>query len=164
MLDDKRIKEIRRLMLERTILFNKLFEREVYQKISRTSLEELEKLSKQQPLAIMIIGTAGEIIPSYLGLCMNLDRSSLSRMIDSLEKKDIVGRRTDPEDRRKVLISLTEKGKRYYEVMNEKMREVDAFLMGHLEEQEIKDYEECLKTEVRIMRKIDFVKGAGDRS
>lgn len=151
-------------MLERTILFNKLFEREVYRKISQTRLDELEKLSKQQPLAIIIIGTAGEIIPSYLGLCMNLDRSSLSRMIDSLEKKEIVGRRTDPEDRRKVLISLTEKGKKYYEIMNKKMEEVDVFLMGHLEEQDIKDYEECLKTEVRIMRKIDSVKEAGDRS
>ncbi|KKG16778.1 MarR family transcriptional regulator [Methanosarcina sp. 2.H.T.1A.6] len=162
MLDDQKIREIRLLMLERTVLFNKLFERNVYQEISQARLDELEKLSKQQPLAIIIIGTAGEIIPSYLGLCMNLDRSSLSRMIDSLENKDIVRRRIDPNDRRRVPVSLTEKGKRYYEILNKKMEEVDTFLMGHLEEQDIKDYEECLKTEVRIMKKIDSVKEAGN--
>ncbi|WP_440944760.1 MarR family winged helix-turn-helix transcriptional regulator [Methanosarcina sp. T3] len=155
MLDNNKIRELRLLMLERTILFNKLFEREVSQKISRARFDELEKLGKQQPTVILIIGTMEEIIPSYLGLCMNLDRSSLSRMIDSLEKKGIVKRRTDPEDRRKVLVSLTKKGERYYEVLLGIMEEVHASIMVYLDEQDLSEYEACLKTEVRIMKKID---------
>lgn len=155
--NNKKIREFRRLFLEKTILFNKLFEREVSQKIALTRLGELEKLGKQQPLPIMIIGTAGEISPSYLGLCMNMDRSSLSRMIDSLEKKEIVRRRVNPQDRRKVLVSLTEKGEYYYEVLNQKMEEVDSFLMGQLEENEIKEYKECLKTEIKILKKLDSI-------
>ncbi|WP_332881641.1 MarR family winged helix-turn-helix transcriptional regulator [Methanosarcina horonobensis] len=34
-------------------------------------------------------------------------------MIDALEKEGLVCRRGDPADRRKILISLTEKGKNY---------------------------------------------------
>jgi len=143
------------LILERTILYNKLAEREIYQRISRNKQEGLEKLGKQQPMVISIIGTVGEIIPSYLGLYMNLDRSSLSRMIDSLEKKGIVRRKTDPEDRRKVLISLTEKGNRYYEIIFKIMEEVNDIILGVLDEEEIRVYNEGLKTEVNLLRKID---------
>ncbi|AKB28483.1 Transcriptional regulator, MarR family [Methanosarcina siciliae T4/M] len=142
-------------MLERTMLFNKLFERDISQKISRARFEELEKLGKQQPTVILIIGMIGEIIPSYLGLCMNLDRSSLSRMIDSMETKGIVKRRIDPGDRRKVLVSLTEKGARYHEILLGIMEEVHASIMDFLDEQDLREYEACLKTEVRIMKKID---------
>ena len=151
----EKIREVRLLILERTILYNKLVEREIYQRISRTKPEGLEKLGKQQPMVITIIGTMEEIIPSYLGLCMNLDRSSLSRMIDSLEKKGVVRRKTDPEDRRKVLISLTEKGNRYYEIILEIMEEVNDIILGVLDEEDIRMYEEGLKTEVNLLRKID---------
>lgn len=157
MSNNKKMREFRRLFLEKTILFNKLFEREVSQKIALAKFDELEKLGKHHPLSILIIGTVGEIIPSYLGLCMNMDRSSLSRMINSLEKKEIVQRRADPQDRRKVLVSLTEKGEHYYEILNQKMEEADSFLMEQLEEQEIKEYKECLKTEIRILKKLDSI-------
>lgn len=155
MIDRNEIREIRLLLLERTILLNKLIETEVSQKISRARLKELEKLGKQQPTAILIIGTMGEIIPSYLGLCMNMDRSSLSRMVDSLEKKGIVSRKTDLEDRRRVLISLTEKGEKYYEILQNKMEEIHASIAGVLDEQEHKEYKACIETEVRILKKIE---------
>ncbi|WP_269851814.1 MarR family winged helix-turn-helix transcriptional regulator [Methanosarcina horonobensis] len=110
----------------------------------------------------MIIGTVGEVIPSYLGLCMNLDRSSLSRMVDSLEKKEIVKRRIDPEDRRKVLISLTEKGERYYQIILGIIEEIHASVIGFLGEQDIERYEACLKTEVNFLRIIDSRLEAGE--
>jgi MarR family transcriptional regulator, organic hydroperoxide resistance regulator len=160
MLDKNEIREMRLLVLERTILLNKIIEREFSQKISKARLEGLEKLGKQQLNAILIIGTMGEMIPSYLGVCMNMDRSSLSRMVDSLEKKGIVSRRTDPEDRRKILISLTEKGERYYEILQDKVEEVQASTTGFLDEQDLKEYKSCIKTEVRILKKIDSKLGA----
>ncbi len=155
MIDRNEIREIRLLLLERTILLNKLIETEVSQKISRARLEELEKLGKQQSKAILVIGTMGEIIPSYLGLCMNMDRSSLSRMVDSLEKKGIVSRKADLGDRRRVLISLTEKGEKYYEIIQDKMEEIHASIAGFLDEQERREYKTCIETEVRILKKID---------
>ncbi|AKB78366.1 Transcriptional regulator, MarR family [Methanosarcina horonobensis HB-1 = JCM 15518] len=162
MYDKEKTRESYLLLLEREMLYNKLIDREIFQRISRAKLEGLENLSKQQPTVIMIIGTVGEVIPSYLGLCMNLDRSSLSRMVDSLEKKEIVKRRIDPEDRRKVLISLTEKGERYYQIILGIIEEIHASVIGFLGEQDIERYEACLKTEVNFLRIIDSRLEAGE--
>lgn len=153
MFDINEMEEMRLLSMEREILLNKLGEKKSTE-ISETRLGGLEKLGKQQSKVILIIGTMGEMIPSYLGLCMNMDRSSLSRMIDSMEKKGIVNRRVDIEDRRKVMISLTEKGKEYYEILKEKVEEAQASIMCLLDEQDLKEYKACIKTEISILKKI----------
>lgn len=162
MLSQNEIRKFRLLVLERTILINKLIERDISRRISKARLEGLGKLGKQQPNIILIIGTMGEMIPSHLGLCLNIDRSSLSRMLDSLEKKGIVSRRTDPKDRRKILISLTEKGERYYEIIQDKMDEAQARVMGSFSQEDLRKYEACIKAEVGILKKIDLKMAAED--
>lgn len=42
---------------------------------------------------------------------LNVDGSSVTRMLDRLEKKQFIQRVSDPEDRRSVLIQLTEEGR-----------------------------------------------------
>lgn len=153
MFDINEMEEMRLLSMEREILLNKLGEKKSTE-ISETRWGGLEKIGKQQSKVILIIGTMGEMIPSYLGLCMNMDRSSLSRMIDSMEKKGIVNRRVDIEDRRKVMISLTEKGKEYYEILKEKVEEAQASIMCLLDEKDLEEYKACIKTEISILKKI----------
>ncbi len=48
---------------------------------------------------------------SELAICTNRNRANVTRIIDILEKKDIVKRMPDPDDRRVHKIYLTEKGK-----------------------------------------------------
>ena len=48
---------------------------------------------------------------SELATCTNRNRANVTRIIDILEKKDIVRRLPDPNDRRVQKIFLTEKGK-----------------------------------------------------
>ncbi|WP_048119289.1 MarR family winged helix-turn-helix transcriptional regulator [Methanosarcina vacuolata] len=148
-------REMGLLILEREVLFNKLVERKYSEMISKARSSRPEKLGRQQFNAILIIGTMGEMIPSYLGLCMNMDRSSLSRMIDSMEKKGIVYRKTDIEDRRKVMINLTEKGEEYYEILKKKVEETQASTTDLLDEQDLKEYKACIKKEISILKKID---------
>jgi DNA-binding MarR family transcriptional regulator len=155
MLDINEIKEMRLMIMESKILFTKLIEEEISKKISNVELGSLENLGKQQKKIILIIGMTGEMIPSSLGLYMNMDRSSLSRMIDSMEKKGIVSRRADVEDRRKVMISLTEKGEEYYKILVEKVEEAQVSLLSLLDEQDLKEYKACIKTEISILKKID---------
>lgn len=154
MSDIGEMKEIWLLSVEREVILNKLSERKSNE-LTETRLGGLEKLGKQQSNVILMIGTMGEMIPSYLGLCMDTDRSSLSRMIDSMEKKGIVNRRTDIEDRRKVMISLTEKGEEYYEILKRKMEEALASIICLLDEQDIKEYKACIKKEISILEKIN---------
>lgn len=46
-----------------------------------------------------------------MALRLNLDRSSLTGILDRMEKGGFIERRPDPDDRRSILICLTEKSK-----------------------------------------------------
>ena len=78
-----------------------------------------------------------------------MDKSSLTRMVDDLERKGLVFRKTDPEDRRKVLVSLTEKGLECYNYSNQILDE----LLKLVDEKDIEDYVQSLEMMVRILRK-----------
>lgn len=154
-MDPEKIKKIRLMDLEFRALHSKLFEEIFFKKIAASKNAELKELSKNQPAALMIIGLEKEIMPSTIGIYMGMDRSSLSRMVDSLEEKGFVRRNNDPEDRRKVLVSLTEKGERCSEILNKISEEMSVELLGLAGEQDFRDFENSLETMLRVLRKID---------
>ncbi|PAV13963.1 MarR family transcriptional regulator [Methanosarcina spelaei] len=139
------LKKIILLMMERDALDNFIFEQTFQKKIS----SKFKNLSKNQPVVIKIIGMEGEIMPSTIGKYTGMDKSSLTRMVDDLEKKGFVFRKTDPEDRRKVLVSLTEKGLECYNYSNQVVDE----LLKLVDDKDIEDYVQSLETMVRILRK-----------
>lgn len=60
--------------------------------------------------AIVEIGRAGNISLIDLSKLLNLDNSTLSRTVNNLVKGGLAIRELDPNDRRYVTISLTQKG------------------------------------------------------
>ena len=149
------IKKIRLMDLEFRTLHSKLFEERFFQKIAVSENAELKELSKNQPVVLTIIGLEKEIMPSTIGKYVGMDRSSLSRMVDSLEEKGFVWRKNDPEDRRKILISLTEKGERCLEILNKITEEMVAELLSLADEQDFKDFEKSLEVMLRVFKKVD---------
>jgi len=145
-MDETTVNKIILLMMKRDALDNMLFER-AFQKKTRS---EFKELSKNQPMVIKIIGMEGEIMPSTIGDYTGMDRSSLTRMIDDLEKKGMVFRKNDPEDRRKVLVSLTDKGLECYNYFNEIVDE----LLKIVDEKDINELLQSLETMVRIFNKV----------
>jgi len=139
------------LMMEWDALDNVLFEQAFQKKIAG----KFNELSKNQPMVIKIIGMEGEMMPSTIGKYTGMEKSSLTRMVDDLEKKGIVSRNTDPDDRRKVLVSLTEKGLEYYNCLNKITAEMADEILKFVDEKDIEDYVQSLETMVRILRKID---------
>lgn len=149
-MDEVLMKKIILLMLERDALDNVIFDQAFQKKIA----SKLKDLSKNQPMVIKIIGMEGEVMPSTIGKYTGMEKSSLTRMVDDLEKKGIVFRKTDPDDRRKVLVSLTEKGLRYYNDLNGIAAEMADEILKFVDEKDIEDYVQSLETIVRILRKI----------
>jgi DNA-binding MarR family transcriptional regulator len=145
-MDEATVKKIILLSMERDALDNLIFEQTFQKKI----IGKFKELSKNQPMVIKIIGMEGEIMPSTIGKYTGMEKSSLTRMVDDLEKKGIVFRKTDPEDRRKVLVSLTDKGLECYNYFNEIADE----LLGLVDEKDVEDYVQSLETMVMILRKV----------
>lgn len=145
-MDEATVKKIILLSMERDALDNLIFEQTFQKKI----IGKFKELSKNQPMVIKIIGMEGEIMPSTIGKYTGMEKSSLTRMVDDLEKKGIVFRKTDHEDRRKVLVSLTYKGLECYNYFNEIADE----LLGLVDEKDVEDYVQSLETMVKILRKV----------
>jgi DNA-binding MarR family transcriptional regulator len=150
-MDEELVKKAILLMMEWDALDNVLFEQAFQKKIAG----KFNELSKNQPMVIKIIGMEGEMMPSTIGKYTGMEKSSLTRMVDDLEKKGIVSRNTDPDDRRKVLVSLTEKGLEYYNCLNKITAEMADEILKFVDEKDIEDYVQSLETMVRILRKID---------
>lgn len=143
---EEMLKKIILLNQEQDALRNLVFEQVIQKKV----IGKFKELSKNQPMVIGIIGTEGEIILSTIGNHTGMDKSSLSRMVDDLEKKGMVLRRTDPKDRRKVLISLTNKGLRCYDYL----LKVAVEQLELADEKDLEEYMQSLETMMRIQKKI----------
>jgi DNA-binding MarR family transcriptional regulator len=150
-MDEELVKKAILLMMEWDALDNVLFEQAFQKKIAG----KFNELSKNQPMVIKIIGMEGEMMPSTIGKYTGMEKSSLTRMVDDLEKKGIVSRNTDPDDRRKVLVSLTKKGLEYYNCLNKITAEMADEILKFVDEKDIEDYVQSLETMVRVLRKID---------
>lgn len=145
-MDEAVLKKAILLMKKRDGLDSMIFEQTFRKKI----IGKFKELSKNQPTVIKIIGTEGEVMPSTIGNYTGMSKSSLTRMVDDLEKKGIVSRRTDHEDRRKVLVSLTDKGLECYNYSNKVVDE----LLNLVDEKDVYEYLQSLETTVRILSKI----------
>jgi DNA-binding MarR family transcriptional regulator len=140
------MKELAALKLEYDILSRKL----IYGAVEKVFDDKSEPLPylKNRNHAILILGREKEMMPSTLARFLNLKKSSVTSIIDSLEKEGLVKRTADPMDRRKIWVSLTSSGYRY---CVEKL--VDVMLEG-LEEDEIDEMLQSMRSVVNLERKI----------
>jgi Transcriptional regulators len=155
-MDEAKLNKVILLLMENDSLNNKIFAGAFHKKISG----KFKNLSKNQPQVIKIIGLEGEIMPSTIGKYIWMDKSSLTHLIDDLEKKGIVYRKNDPEDRRKVLVSLTNKGLKCYDYLSKITAEMADEVLGHVDEKEVNDLIQSLETMTRVLRKIEDSKNA----
>ncbi len=147
---EERIKETVKLQFEMIHLFHKNFAK-VFHQIGSSPYN----LNKNQSKAIMIIGASDDIMPTTLGKCLDLQKGSLTSMIDALEKEELVRRRGDPEDRRKILISLTDKGIEYRRWLIGEVEKNAFEIFNKLEEADIVTYQESLRTLLGMLKKLD---------
>ena len=86
-------------------------------------------VSVTQHLALATIAKRGQIAIGDLAEAERLPSSAATRLADRLEEAGLVARLRDPDDRRGVLVALTEEGRR---VMDERRRVGNAWLAGRL--------------------------------
>ncbi|WP_330848978.1 MarR family winged helix-turn-helix transcriptional regulator [Bifidobacterium aemilianum] len=77
----------------------------------RLMLDHVSKASRGEHLAMAYLSRAGVSNPSQLALALKASSGRVSAILSSLEKKGYITRDIDPEDRRNILVSLTESGR-----------------------------------------------------
>ena len=78
-------------------------------------------------------GTEGVKV-SELSSHMRVTSPSITQLVTALEERGLVTRRMDPDDRRSVLVSLTEKGEETTRQAGENLHRLFAGIVGHLGE------------------------------
>lgn len=147
---EEKIKETVKLQFEIINLFQKNFARIFHQ-----TGDSPYSPNKNQNRAIMIIGAIDNVMPTTLGKCLDLQKGSLTSMIDTLEREGLVCRKGDPQDRRKTLISLTEKGKAYREWFMRELEKEASEILRRLDEEDIFAYKESLNVMLATLKKLD---------
>jgi DNA-binding MarR family transcriptional regulator len=79
---------------------------------------------------------SGPITQADLGRRLALDKSWTSRAVESLVREGLLVKESDTEDRRTVVISLSEAGKKRYEELDRSLNVQAAQVIGHIPEKQ----------------------------
>ena len=116
-----------------------------WQKLSRYYNKRLAPFGLSVPKALLLLEISpdnGEN-PKSLATKLDLENSSMSGLLDRLERKNLIERRPDPGDRRGILIFLTAAGVAARETIKAQVEELDRRL-----------YEALTLDDIKLFRKI----------
>jgi DNA-binding MarR family transcriptional regulator len=83
-------------------------------------------LSYPQYIALMTVGEHGPLTVGQLGELMQLDSGTLSPLLKRMEAAGLVRRARDPEDERRVLVSVTATGRDRLGALSDVPRQIAA--------------------------------------
>lgn len=107
MMDQKYIRQFREII--------RIFEREIF---LQNTASCCDGVSLAQCHTLLEIEQNNKISVSELAQNMQLDKSTVSRTVDGLVKKEMVDRSIPEENRRKALLNLTKEGKEVCQSIN----------------------------------------------
>lgn len=112
--------------------------------------------------SIVFVGVRGASTVGSLSDLLQVDRSLVSRLVDSLAAKGLVTRVKEDADRRRSVVSLTDGGQKVYQHIRRISRERDAALLTCLGEKDYHQAQAALaKIEVLALTWIDEEESKG---
>ena len=113
----------------------------------------LYNVNKTQLKALVFIKNHGSISMTELCAKLNIEKGSLTSMIDDLTKKGYVYREKDLSDRRKYMIMITEEGEKLAVDFTSKLSNDLEQKLDRLDESDRIKYQEALETLQYILNK-----------
>lgn len=113
----------------------------------------LYNVNKTQLRALVFIKNHGSISMTELCAKLNIEKGSLTSMIDDLTKKGYVYREKDLADRRKYIIMITEEGNKLAVDFTNKLSEELEKKLFKLDESDRLKYQQALETLQYILSK-----------
>ena len=131
-----------------------------YSKLADEFLQQMHLFRKFKPqqtinesmhgeaFALHHIAISGaQIIPSEISDAVGVSGARIATTLNSLESKGFITRLIDTSDRRRILVSLTDKGREQESVYRRKLSETIEKMLRQLGEHDAKEY-------IRITRKM----------
>jgi DNA-binding MarR family transcriptional regulator len=145
----QQLMELSRLFFE----YNALY----YQKLGaffRETDRQAPHCNKNQKKALFIIDEKLRITPSELGCCLDLQKATLTSLVDSLVAQDLVRREQDRIDRRKTWLTLTVAGKEFIQVKKAAYDAEFARCFAAISEAELEASMVSLRSVIALMVKL----------
>lgn len=124
-----------------------------YRELAAVMIEKMFILSKTRPNKLMKESMQGEaFVVQYIHQCKNsalpgkissrmgISSARIAAALNSLEKKGLITRRIDADDRRRVLVDLTEEGKALAEEQRRMVLEDMTRMLSMLGEDDAREY------------------------
>ena len=93
----------------------------------------------------------GDASVSTLANCMHVSRPNVSRSVDDLVNNGLVNRRRDPDDRRNIQLSLTDKGKKMIKNLHNKYGGILVEQFSILSDEELRVMSSALKSMKKVI-------------
>lgn len=91
-----------------------------------------------------------EITPGNISEDLNISTARVAASLNSLESKNYISREIAKDDRRKIIIKLTNKGKDKANCLKEERLRYIGKILSEFEESEVKEI-------IRLVNKLDFI-------
>lgn len=103
-------------------------------------------VTASQAMLLNFLGEEDRILSRSLGQKLQISSATMTGILDRLEKLALVVRQPHPDDRRAILICLTDQGRKYAKEINAIMVEANREYLGRLGAKQSKALRETLKT------------------
>lgn len=101
-------------------------------------------ISLTEARLLLCVGAFGPLSISDLGRLSNLDRSQASRGTDSLERKGLLGKASNHQDGRAVIVTLEAEGRQRFEAAMAVSRNTNRAILAQLTDTEKKTLDRVL--------------------
>lgn len=109
-----------------------------------THLADRYKISLNEFRLLMTIGSLGATASHELAEMTGVNVMSVSRAVATMERNGRISVTTDPANRRRKVLTLTEEGRRLYEIMRPQSHKVAEYLFSELDQGDVAALERIL--------------------
>ena len=103
--------------------------------------EEGIKLSPGQTGIMLVLENRGQTTMGDLSQTLEIDNAAITRLVDKLEKQHLVERTINPDDRRQILITITEKGRSQAEIVKQIAKATNQQMVQGFSAEEVSIYQ-----------------------
>jgi Transcriptional regulators len=120
----------------------------MHQMRKRKTQKQLNDSMKGESFVLLYISRhEGNVIPSDISNEMGISSARIAATLNSLEGKGLIVRRIDEQDRRRILIDLTEAGRNHVQDHHKMIMGITTNMFRYLGEEDAKEF-------IRIMKRL----------